>query len=180
MSIGKSKHSGQARDPHDWYVEPAWCVEALAQHVRFIGHIYDPCCGEGTICRTLGASGSDIVDRGAPGAGVFDFRDIVTPLVNVVSNPPYGQAVEFIEHFLPLVRGKLAVIQRLDFLASQRRYRLFERCPPRRILILSRRPSMPPGGAGLKAIGGQHDYCWLVWSAFAPAGAVTSLEWIKP
>ena len=37
-----------ARHPDDWYVEPAWCNDALFAKINFIGTVVDPCCGSGT------------------------------------------------------------------------------------------------------------------------------------
>jgi hypothetical protein len=44
-----------------------------------------------------------------------------------------------------------------------RRNNLYRIHPPRFVLALADRPSMPPGGTDIKAEGGTMDYCWLVW-----------------
>ena len=178
----KKKASGYQRDPHDWYVEPAWTVELLADRVRFQGGIHDPCCGKGTIPQVFrqrgqGASGNDIMYRGWGRMDTeLDFREDHREYFNVVSNPPYGLAETFVWHYLDRVTGKIAIITRLDFLASQGRNPLFTRRPPALVLILSRRPSMPPGWQGqVKGEGGQHDYCWIVWGQDYPG--VPQIEW---
>jgi hypothetical protein len=38
------------RDPHDFYVEPAWCSERLFEAERFEGDVLDPACRIGRIC----------------------------------------------------------------------------------------------------------------------------------
>lgn len=174
----KQKASGYERDPFDWYVEPEWAVEILRDHVALRGGVLDPCCGSGTIPKVLGGGGSDIVDRGWPGT-IIAYYDLWDRAENIVSNPPYGETQKFLEHFLPITRGVVAVIVRLDFLASQRRYKLFTKWPPSLVIVLSKRPSMPPGDQIEKRGGGQHDYCWIVWDNESPL-MPTQMVWAVP
>lgn len=178
----KSKAAGRERDDYDWYIEPDWCVELLIQKVSFDGPIHDPACGSGTIPQVLkdhgwAATGSDIVDRGY-GYRCTDFLAEEILYDNIVTNPPYRQAAAFVKRALQVCRGKVAMIVRLDFLAAQRRNRsLFTPYPPVLVIVLSRRPSMPPGWLPeVEAKGGQHDYCWIVWDRQEPF-AQTRVAW---
>lgn len=178
----------QARNDHDWYVEPASCVHQLFDAVQFEGTIHDPCCGKGTIPnvaseRGYHASGSDIVDRGYRGKGGFDwdgaYNFFYDPTMrdNIVSNPPYKLAEEMFAHACRHAALKVAFVLRISFLAGQkRRDRLFKQYRPSEVIVLSQRPSMPPGGTGVPAKGGTADYVWLVWDRayFGP----TTLRWI--
>ncbi len=64
---------------------------------------------------------------------------------------------------------------------------LFAEKPPAFILVLSRRPSMPPGellAAGqVEQKGGMHDYCWCVWDQsprmWPDVSRPTELRWLK-
>lgn len=156
------------RWPDDWYVEPAWAVDALFDSVRFVGPIHDPACGGGTIPRVARergfiSTGRDIVDRGF-GQGGVDFLSDDTRRFNIVCNPPFELAEKFVRHALDVTKFKIAVIVRLNFAAGQARCRsLFLPYPPAREVVLSKRPSMPPGGTDIPAKGGTTDYCWLVW-----------------
>ncbi len=155
------------RWPRDWYVEPAWCVHALFELVAFIGPIHDPACGSGTIvtvARALGyeATGSDLIARGFCEGGI-DFLADVTPRRSIVSNPPYVLAERFVHHAIE-VAEHVAVIVRLPFMAGQQRCNsLFLLHPPALVLVLAKRPSMPPGGTGIPAKGGTTDYAWAIW-----------------
>ena len=96
-------------------------------------------------------------------------------------NPPYNLAHRFVLRALTLARQKVAIISRLDFLASQKRYELFKGTPVSRVLVLSTRPSMPPGGTDIPAKGGQHDYCWIIWDKTAPRMPTPTIDWVlKP
>jgi hypothetical protein len=44
-----------------------------------------------------------------------------------------------------------------------RRDNLYRIHPPRIIMALADRPSMPPGGRGIAAKNGTMDYCWIIW-----------------
>ena len=179
----KAKHSGYERDEHDWYVEPAWCTELLCKHMEFDGPIHDPACGRGTIPEALAAagyqsSGRDIVDRGWPALPPRDFLADKADCLNIVTNPPYKLAEAFARHALKHTRHKIAILVRLDFLASQRRHKLFTEHPPSLVLVLSRRPSMPPGWQDAPAKGGMHDFSWIVWNQ-DEFGLLTAMEWAK-
>ena len=102
----------RARWESDFYVEPAWAVEALFEALRFKGPIHDPAAGSGTIvqvARRFGyeATGSDIVDRGR-GFPVRDFLTDQTPRETLIFNAPYRLNEAFIDHGLQ-VAGEVAV-----------------------------------------------------------------------
>lgn len=173
-----------ARDKLDFYIEPETAVLPLFDSVRFQGIIHDPACGRGTIpgcAREAGyhATGADIVDRGFPGAVLADFLEDRTVRDNIVSNPPYALAERFALHGLRVTEGRVALLTRLAFLEGQARRRtLFAPHPPEQILILSRRPSMPPGDVAIEAKGGKTAYCWVVWNVAGIAGGLTVTRWL--
>lgn len=169
------------RDKNDWYIEPSWCVDALRDSCKFYGRIHDPCCGIGTIPKMLGATGSDIVDRGF-GYEVNDFMQETRMFDNIVTNPPYGIALEIIEHALALSIRRVAALVQIKFLCSQKRYHLFYRPETEKIIMFSRRPSMPPGemimkhGESIRG-GGSIDFCWVVWN-HEHCGD-TTISWVR-
>lgn len=184
-----------ARADNDWYVEPIWCVEALADALEFPGNIWDPCCGSGTIPsifakRGFTVHGTDIVERWKHQSGFWDATQSGTPdcikpgiRLNVVTNPPFKMAETITRRMLPLIDYRLAVLQQLSFLASKARHSLFTEFLPSDVLILSRRPSMPPGHLieemGDKAFkGGTTDFCWIVWTK--PHDRETRVRWLYP
>jgi len=174
------------RDQNDWYVEPAWCVDLLLDAERFVGSVWDPACGGGNIVNVCGARGmiaygSDIVLRtekrvGGPRAfasierhdflGMEPFHPWCEHY-NIITNPPYGEAMEFIRKALSIARFKVAVLVQQQFPYSQGRHELFTTTPLARLYFLSSRPSMPPGAAlaagTVTAKGGKTDYLWMVF-----------------
>ena len=74
----------------------------------FVGHVHDPAAGMGRIVEAarahgLPATGADIVDRSF-GFMVQDFALATEPVDNIVTNPPFALARQFVDHALELAR----------------------------------------------------------------------------
>jgi hypothetical protein len=175
---GYPAHSGYPRVLHEYYREPGRTIDALLRKETFTGSVFDPFCGGGTIparCRAYGidADGSDL--QSIEGCTVQDFFTSTAVHDNIISNPPYIQAEQAIHHGLPLIRYKMALLLRLNFLASQKRSSwLYHKVGLARVLVLGTRPSCPPGiYTGIRdnygclvqpeETGGKADYAWLVF-----------------
>jgi hypothetical protein len=186
------------RDELDWYVEPRRATEALLSVERFVGTVWDPCCGGGNIVRELvsagyDAHGSDLVERiSAPipewWRGTNDFRHQRgrSFFKNIVFNPPFFRAKgaeEFIRKALSLAEGKVAAFVDIRFLAGAERAKgLFAEHPPHRIWVITPRVSCPPGtylAAGNKAVNGSSDWCWLVWDLTSPKPSASAFQWLR-
>lgn len=161
-----------ARDPHDWYCEPAWCSERLFALEKFEGAICDPACGIGTILKSAQAAGhwtdaQDLVDRGFPGTRVADFLKTHSIIAcNIVSNPPFGIAEKFVAHALTIAERRVAMLLPANWVQGDKRSRWLASTPLRKVLFITPRPSMPPGSAiaaGQKPGNGTTDYAWFIW-----------------
>lgn len=94
---------------------------------------------------------------------------------NIVTNPPYKLAQEFIEHALKCADKKVIMLLKLNFLEGQKRYNLFKETPLKTVYVFSKRLSFDKGdekgkGNGLLA------YAWYVWEQ-GYKGSPT-IEWI--
>jgi hypothetical protein len=139
---------------------------------KFVGSIWDPCCGIGRVADAAHRVGhstyaTDIVDRGYRRfEGCADFLQCDRGLAtNIVCNPPFDRCDAFVRHALDLTRpdGKIAMIWLTRRLNAAR---WLAQTPLARILLLTPRPSMPPGQvilAGEKPGGGTQDFAWLVF-----------------
>lgn len=187
-----TRHSEHPRAAGDFYVEPAWAVSPMFQHLQLTRGLHDPCCGIGTIIdaadrQGIMATGADIVDRAA---GRFPVRDFLTDertYANIVVNPPYRLALSIIYHALEHIEvsGCVAVLVPIGFLASMRRHPLFVRPECELVLVLSRRPSLPPGELLLKQGesirgNGSMDFLWIALRRGGRLGDYTRIEWAKP
>ena len=158
-----------ARDPGDFYVEPEWCSQRLFDVHSFVGEVIDPACGCGRVVEAArrahhASEGWDAVDRGFPGTKVRDFLSTDTVVCNFVSNPPFGIAEAFVEHALLHALHQVVMLLPMTWLCGERRSRWLETTPLVGVLVLTPRPSMPPGAAVAAAGGGTRDFAWFIWS----------------
>jgi hypothetical protein len=163
------------RDVDDYYVEEDWCSARLFEQEHFQGSILDPACGSGRIvnnARLAGyqAFGTDLKIRSKFCMQAIDFM-LPTPLPksyfqNIVCNPPFRIAIEFLKLALERYQSKMAIILPLSYLAGDQRTRWLENSELRRVLVFTPRPSMPPGllvEQGFEAGGGKPDYAFYVF-----------------
>lgn len=162
------------RHPDDWYVEPLWVSERLFQVEQFEGRVWDPAAGLGRIVDTaqtagLDAIGTDLVCR-KPDAYEGDVNflecDIDAGEPNIVCNPPFKHAEDFVGHALQLSERKVAMLLPAVWVQGQTRSRWLQKSPLRRVWFLAPRPSMPPGpflATGQKIGQGVQDFAWFVW-----------------
>lgn len=163
------------RHPDDFYCEPGWCSARLFEEVRFDGLILDPACGLGRIVKSahqagLQAAGHDKVRRWSGCSSDRNFLDAwvdywVRP-ENIVSNPPFGIAQQFVSQALCVATHKVAMLLPAKWLYGDKRSRWLATTPLSRVLFITPRPSMPPGPvieAGIAPGGGREDFCWIIW-----------------
>lgn len=167
----------------DFYPTPVWATEALLAYESFEGTVWECACGDGAMAQVLIDAGlpvylSDLYDRGFGATGV-DFLKTTQTIDNVITNPPFSLAEDFILHALAVAEKKVAIFSRLALLESARRYRnVFKDKPPARILVFTERVTLYPSGlitAGTSTIA----YCWLIWDKQDKSGKCT-LSWISP
>ena len=166
----------------DFYPTPSWGTQALLNHIRFRGSIFEPCCGDGAMAEVIKAAGfsveaSDVVYRGY--GKCIDFLDVTERKDNIVTNPPFNAAEKLLAHALKLARYKVCFLLRTAFLESRRRYEKFYATnPPSTLLVFSERLSMYPKGSEVDG-GGTMSYAWFVWDKTDHSGVVKVL-WIPP
>ena len=158
------------REQNEHYVEPSWVSRRLFETEPFQGAIVDPACGWGRIVIEARrarhcAAGFDLVDRGWDSTRTpLDFFTVNERFDNIVTNPPFACVPEFITHAVECARYKVAAI--FPFARLVAAHGWLDRLPLARVLMLTPRPSMPPGRyikAGGKVGQGRADFCWLIF-----------------
>lgn len=125
--IGASRRNGK-RETADFYPTPAYVVEELLKREKFNGNIHECACGEGDISQVLLKNGfevfsSDLIDRGYGSQSDFLKSDFLVD--NILTNPPYKLALEFIEKAKMQSKNKIAFFLKTVFLESASRYEMF-------------------------------------------------------
>lgn len=136
-TIGASNHCEHERADLDYYATEPAATDWLCRIEHFDGPILEPSCGEGHISRQLIRAGYEVVSRDLADRGYGEVTDFLAPENtrwegDIVTNPPYAFAQEFVEKALAIIPEgrKVAMFLKLTFLEGKRRAALFENYPP--------------------------------------------------
>lgn len=169
-TLGASNHSDREREQDDYYATEPKAAEWLCRLERFDGKILEPSCGEGHISEVLKAHGyevesRDLIDRGYGTVADFLAIDNLAWDGNIVTNPPYKFAQEFVEKALSIIPTgkKVAMFLKLTFLEGKSRRRLFKTTPPIRVWVSSSRLKCAMNGDFSSVSSSAAAYAWFVW-----------------
>ncbi|MEM9085331.1 MAG: hypothetical protein AAGB23_05360 [Pseudomonadota bacterium] len=172
------------REKDDFYPTHPGATEALLSVEQFDAFVWEPACGEGDMSRVLEAHdysvlSEDLIDRGYGNTGHDFLLAQNLKAKSVVTNPPFKLALEFCEHAISLGAHKTAMFLRLAFLEGIKRKTFFEKHPPARVWVMSRRVPMQRGRLSQKGDGhGVMAFAWFVWErGFTGAPTVGFLDW---
>ena len=190
--LGSSIHSQEKRQELDFYATDPQSLSLFLSHLRDDGislsrNIWEVACGDGAISNHLQALGyevycTDIINRKLTCNSVLDFTfplGDVTWYGDILTNPPYKHALEFVTNSLSLVDHDRYVIMflRLQFLEGKKRKALFEKFPPKYIYVHSSRQmtyknNSPEERKKSSAI----CFAWFVWQKGSQAEPI--IRWI--
>lgn len=171
LSIAGRKQNSQ----FDFYQTPEWATKALLDREKFGKSIWEPACGKGAISKVLREYGYYVKEDDIQKDGI-SFLDREETHGDIITNPPYNLATEFVEHALTLTTGKLALFMKLTFLESERRYKLFTTTPLKTVYVFCKRVQLYLDGQPIPKNSGTIAFAWFVWDK-KYAGEPT-LKWI--
>lgn len=171
------------RNPYDFYTTPPGVIDhfLLSYLPSIKGDILDPGAGSGEFGAAINRYNKEIFGKSLPHLTGVEIRkeerDNLKDLYDyiilgdylswsttstydlIIGNPPYNQAMEFVEKSLSLLKpdGKLIFLLRTAFLESKKRYYFWKRYPITDLYVLSSRPSFT--GKGIDAT----SYSWFIW-----------------
>ena len=173
---GASNHSDTERESNDFYATDPLAVELLLEREKFFPYVWECACGKGHISQVLKEHGyevksSDLYDRGYEGTEVIDFLSVKKNEIkndkprDIITNPPYKYAKDFVEHALDISMDgtKVAMFLKLTFLESKSRIELFRNNPPKTVYVFSNRMKCAKNGDFESTVGSAVAYCWYVW-----------------
>ena len=170
INLGASNHSRHAREENDYYATDPVAGELLLEAEPELDNIWECACGEGHLARVFETANklykaSDIENRGY--GSQEDFLGCSEAYNNgdIVTNPPYCKAQEFVEKALELVDDgrKVCMFLKVLFLESSRRKKLFQKYPPKAIYVSSSRINCAKNGDFETYNSGAVAYAWYVW-----------------
>ena len=195
-TLGASNHTDKERENLDYYATDPIAIDKLMTKLSpKRNEVWECACGEGHLSERLkqyyfNVTSTDLIDRGYTDQNVtVDFlsisKDEFYPYhgyCDIITNPPYKYAKEFVLKALDLVQNGhyVCMFLKLTFLEGQARYNeLFSKYPPAKIYVFSQRVLCAKNADfdGMKAGGGSAvAYAWYVWEK-GYRGA-TEVEWI--
>jgi hypothetical protein len=178
--VGSSRDNGE-READDFYPTPPYAVERLLEREVFSGNIWECACGEGDISEVFKNKGFEVISTDLINRGYgeqIDFLKSELVADNIVTNPPYKLALDFVLKAKKQGRKKIAMFLKTVWLESETRFDMFQDkdFPLKTVYQFSKRVSLYKGGVKMKN-SGMIAYAWYVWDK-EYVGKPT-IEWIR-
>ncbi|MBT9174579.1 MAG: hypothetical protein DDT22_00239 [candidate division WS2 bacterium] len=183
-TLGASSHSNTERAIHDYYATEPKAVRLLLEMERFEGTIWECACGEGSLSNEMIKLGykvrsSDLINRGY--GEVFDFLSVENQHTNynIITNPPYKYANEFILKAMQILEidKKVAFFLPIRYTEGKGRKKIFLKYPPKVVYISSSRLKCAMNGKFDEMTGSAVSYAWFVWEKGFTGD--TKLKWFN-
>lgn len=170
--LGASNHTENKRQTDDYYATDPEAAELLLEQEKFHHTIWECACGEGHLAKVFEAHGhevisTDLVYRGYGSPKPLDFLNgtIGDFEGDIITNPPYKFALEFVQKALENIKPgrKVAMFLKLQFLEGKKRKELFKNYPPRTVYVSSSRLKCAKNGEFKNITSSAVAYAWFVW-----------------
>ena len=183
--LGASNHTDLQRAEHDYYATEPKAMELLLAEETFSSNIWECACGEGHLSKVLESKGykvrsTDLIYRGFGEAESVDFlKETEAFDGDIITNPPYRYALDFVKKALSLVADghKVAMFLRLQFLEGKSRKQFFLKNPPKRVYVSASRLNCALNGDFEKADTSAIAYAWFVWEKGYKGDSI--IKWIN-
>lgn len=176
VTLGASNHSLVDREEHDFYSTDPKSLEIFLKAYlerdknTLSNKIWECACGQGHLSDVLKNHGyevisTDLINRGY-GIGGIDFLQYNEEInCDILTNPPYKYAQEFVEHALDIQENgnKTIMFLKIQFLEGQKRSLLFEKYPPKYVYVNTKRQICYLNGDMSRKMSSATCYCWFVW-----------------
>lgn len=169
--LGASNHCEHEREVNDYYATDPFAAEILIMVEPLLSSIWECAWGEGHLAKVFAkynklALASDLINRGY-GNTFVDFlkTDREDWYDDIVTNPPYKYAKEFVEKSLELIENgrKVCMLLKLTFLEGKTRKKFFKKYPPKIIYVFSGRLACAKNGDFKNKMSSAVCYAWFVW-----------------
>lgn len=173
VTLGATNHSTTDRANFDYYATDPIALELLLEKEQFSNKVWECACGAGHLAEVLKRHGyavesTDLIDRGYGQGGVDFLAYSDTYDGDIITNPPYKYAKEFVQHAIDVVADghRVAMFLKLQFLEGKARRTLFNTYPPKLIYVASGRINCCKNGNFSKEQRSDNSaqaYAWFIW-----------------
>lgn len=173
------------REKNDYYATDPKAIDLLLQYEVFDRNIWECACGEGNLSTALKEYGynvfsTDLIDRGYPDDIVDFLKTDIKFAGDIITNPPFKHATEFITKALDVIPygNKVAMFMKLTYLSGKKRYHeIYSKYPPSKVYVFTGKIACSKNNLPEGFKGGAMDYAWFIWEK-GKIGC-TDLRWIK-
>ena len=168
------------RVDNDFYATPLNAIEAILNEVKLDGSILEPAAGQGHISKVLRKYypyseivSTDLIQReerfGITIQGDVDFLtyEFNRKFDNIITNPPFNLAQEFIERALKLSNDKVIMFAKIQLLEGSKRRVMFDNTPLKYVYVFTKRVNPLRNGEELDEKGkpwaSTMCFAWFVW-----------------
>lgn len=175
VTLGSSNHSEGEREVNDYYATDPHALELFLEAIKrdsfkLCKRIWECACGQGHLSKILIDKGyivksTDLIDRGYGEGGIDFLKQREGWHGDILTNPPYKYAEDFVEKALKLLEqgNHCVMFLKVQFLEGQSRRELFEHCPPKYVYVHSKRANCAKNGNFEKYGSSAICYCWYIW-----------------
>lgn len=174
IQLGASNHSLKDREVNDFYATDPNSLEIFLKalerdNIKLHHNIWECACGQGHLSNVLinnnyEVYSSDLINRGY--GEVKDFLKCNNLFYgDILTNPPYKYAKDFVKHSLDLLEdGNYCIMYlKIQFLEGKDRRKLFDKFPPKYVYVNSARQLCAMNGEFEKYNATALCYCWYIW-----------------
>ncbi len=178
VQLGASNHTEKEREQNDFYATDPKALEIFLDklkqdNIQLHDSIWECACGKGHLSEVLIKQGYNVyaTDKISRGYGNEQLDFLTEKLftddleADILTNPPYKYAKEFIEKALEIqAKGYYTIMfLKIQFLEGQARQKLFKKYPPKYIYVNSKRQLCAMNGEFEKYNATAICYCWFIW-----------------
>lgn len=168
------------REQNDFYATDSFAVVKMAEKLKEIGasnKLWECACGKGHLSKPLIELGYDVFSTDLVDRGYGEIEDFLTSTRkwggDIITNPPFKLAVEFVEKSMEILQNgqKAIFLLKIQFLETELRAKLFKRQGLKEVIVNSSRVCCAMNGEfdlyfkkrEGKYIGGTQCYAWFVF-----------------
>ena len=161
---------------NDLYRTPAWATEALMEREKFSGDVLEPACGLNDMVEVIQKYNNCVARDLVSGQDFMRCSDIFP---NVITNPPYKNALQFVLKAKQVATKKIALLCKLVFLESISRYEMFldKEFPLKKIMVFCKRVNFMSDKDPKGEKSSTMAIAWFVWDR--DYGGKPYIEWIN-
>ena len=186
-TLGAANHCSEEREQNDYYATSPKAAELLLEieHLDKNVPIWECSAGGNHLADVFRKHGykvrtSDIVKRTETTEQLDFLSDGITEWDgNIITNPPYKYAAEFVQKAIDIipVGNKCIMFLKLQFMEGKQRRKLFDKYPPKTVWVSSARLACAKNGDFGRYSQSAVAYAWFVWEK--GYRGETTLKWFN-